>query len=483
MVGRVVLCAVGLVPGLCGVVMGQVTLERFERQLEQIRRETQLLVEPSVPPEQRAVIDYGGFVSFNFLAIDDLGQNTHILRQTDVVVYTRLNFDGVHELFARVRSTYRDFNSGDSFDGNGDDWVEPTLDRAIYTFNLGRYIETNEGRTPKGNIIIRGGRQLVHWANGVTLSQEIDGGVVTLSYDPLTLDIVAGITRHSITDIDSSRPGFEGDTKRGFYGAMLSVQAGANHRPFIYGLVQDDRNDPTVLIVGATTTRFDYNSYYIGAGSTGALSDNLLYGVELIYEGGEGLSNSFNNTTLVPIAQTREDIHAFAADVTLDYLVGDSNRSRLSGEMILATGDTDRLTTTNTFAGNQTGTDDNAFNAFGLINTGLAFNPNVSNLLMFRIGASTFPLHSNQALHVGAFDRLQVGVDLFIFNKLNRNAPIDEATSASTYLGFETDVFVTWQLTSDLTVSTRYGVFFPGDAITTDLDERHFFFTGVTLAF
>src|SRR5690606_16045631 len=114
------------------------------------------------------------------------------------------------------------------------------------------------------------------------------------------------------------------------------------------------------------------------------------------------------------------DIHAFAFDVRLDYLLGDENRSRLSGEVLLATGDDDRLTTTNTFGGNQTGTDDNAFNAFGYINTGLAFNPSVSNLLMLRLGASTYPIQEHEL-----FRQFQVGVDAFVFGKLDKDAPID----------------------------------------------------------
>ena len=144
----------------------------------------------------------------------------------------------------------------------------------------------------------------------------------------------------------------------------------------------------------------------------------------------------------------------------------------------MATGDDDRLTTTNTFGGNQTGTDDEAFNAFGFINTGLAFNPNVSNLLLVRIGASTFPLAGTET-----FDRMQVGTDVLIFNKLDSDAPIDEATSGDGYIGTEIDFYVTWQITSDLIWSVQYGIFLPGEAIVTDSDPRHFLFTGVTLAY
>ncbi len=455
----------------------QIDLNRFQRQLEQIQRETRMLVDPQVPADQRALLDYGGFVTFNFLAVDDVLQETSILRQTDLNGYLRVNLDGVHEFFLRARTSYIDFNTGDSFDAHGDDLVEPTLDRGHYRFDLQRYAAAYEGKSIPYNVIVQGGRQLVHWANGLTLSEEIDGGLVQLSYEPVTLDILAGMKRDSSPDIDSSRPDFTDDTDRQFYGGMLSVQVDPRHRPFVYGIVQRDGNSD-VLTTGGVTTQFDYDSHYVGFGSTGSFGDNLIYGAEFVYQGGDGLSNSFDPGTGAGVVQTDEQIEALAMDLRLDYLLNDGNRTRFSGELIVASGDTDRVHTTDTFGGNATGTDDHAFNAFGLIDTGLAFNPNVSNLLLVRLGGSTFPLPT-----IECFRRLQVGVNFFVFNKLNRNAPIDETTNTKTFLGWESDLYMNWQLTSDLSWAVRYGVFLPGDAIAVDHDARHFVFSGVTIAF
>jgi hypothetical protein len=452
------------------------TVERFERQLEQIQRDTRLRADDAVPVDQRMLLDYGGYVTGSFAAIDDPDQETHVLRQYDLVGYGRVNIDGAHELFARVRTTYRDFNAGDDFDGHGDDWVEPTLDRAHYRFDLQRYIESTRGVTPRANVALQVGRQLINWGNGLTLSEEIDGVDVVFTAEPVSLEILAGCTRNSIADFDSSRPGFLGDTQRFFYGGLLSAQLGT-HRPYAYALVQRDNNDQDTRTDSGVVTRFAYDSYYIGLGSTGALSDRLLYGVELVYEGGEGLSNSFA-FPFTQVDQSEEAIHAFAADVRLDYVVPDRNQTRFSAELIYATGDSDRLSTSNTFGGNAPGTDDNAFNAFGLINTGLAFSPDVSNVVIGRLGASTFPLVDSKP-----FSRLQVGIDGFVFTKARSDAPIDEPTGDARYLGAEADLFVNWQISSDVALTLRYGVFFPGDAIETDHDERHFFFTGLTYAF
>src|SRR5207244_1131431 len=182
---------------------------------------------------------------------------------------------------------------------------------------------------------------------------------------------------------------------------------------------------------------------------------------------------------LVPVDQTRDEIQALAADVRLDYVIPDMRRTRLGAEIILASGDPDRdVHTSNTFGGNHPGTRDRAFNAFGLLDTGVAFSPNVSNLAALRIGGSTFPLPD-----VSKFRQMQVGVDLFIFDKLLASAPIDEPTTNDHYLGFEPDVYINWAVTSDVTVAVRYGIFFPGAAIVQDDNPRQFFSIGVTYAF
>ena len=477
---------------------GQSELQKFQRQLEQIQRQTRLMAEPSVPPGQRALVNHGGYLTFNFLTIDDTDQNTHILRESNLTYFAQVNIDGVHQFFVRGRTTYRDFNRGDTFDSHGDDWVQPTLDRGHYRFSLKRQIEAYQGRTIDGDLTIQGGRQLIHWANGLTLSQQIDGGQVNAAIGSLSLHAIGGITRDSSTDIDSSRPGFSSDTKRGFYGGLLSFQAEPRHRPFIYGLIQEDYNDNDVLVTPAgdpaTTaddlrTRFEYTSHYIGIGSSGSLGDRLAYGVEVVYQGGEGLSNSIeffragDDLTVTQLRQTRQDIEAFAADLRFDYLLTDANRTRLSAEVIIASGDSDRQTTTSTLGGNQSNTDDKAFNAFGLINTGLAFNPNVSNLVMVRVGGSTIPWPNSSLLR-----RLQVGVNVFVFHKFDHDAPTDEQdvtepVKDEAYLGTETDLFANWQVTSDVSLTLRYGMFFPGRGIATDHDERHLLFTGLTFAF
>jgi hypothetical protein len=468
----------------------QQSLERFERTLEQFRRETITNRIDAIPPAQRALIDYGAYLSFGYFSIDDRFHDNHILRQYELFPYARFSLDNAQEVFVRGRMGYRDFNDRDSFDGRGDELIDPDLDRGYYRFDLKNYRSAKGAAPADYNITFEAGRDLAYWANGLVLAQTLDGGFLNLSCNNLELGLVAGITPTRTFDFDASRPSFDFNTRRGFFGGILSARLGT-HRPFVYFLSQLDYNRDKTFIVqngdpdNRITTRFAYDSYYLGMGSTGTIGDRLAYGAEFVLEGGRGLSNSFElvstgegSVAPAPLRQRNDWIRAFAFDFKLDYLLPDPGKTRLSAELVIASGDRDRQSTSNTFGGNRPGTDDHAFNAFGLLNTGLAFAPPVSNLLAVRLGASTSPLPQGDP-----WERLQLGTDLFLFAKLTRSAPIDEPTSDDRYLGFEPDVFMNWQITNDVTLAARYGIFIPGSAITGDDRPRQVFFLGVTYGF
>src|SRR5258705_5166542 len=338
----------------------QTGVDRFERQLQQIQNDQRLRINPDVPVDQRALLDYGGYFTFSVFAIDDIGQDTHLLRQYDLVGYARLNIDNAHEFFLRARTTYRDFNNNQSFDNEGDDTVWPTVEEAYYKFDLARYLSAYKDKNiGNNNLTLQVGRQFVNWANGLVMSEYLDGGIAELTLGNLSFMLLAGVTTHDTVDIDSSRPQFDDRTERAFYGGMISAQLG-KHRPFLYGLVQRDWNDNVPFEVNGNVTNFHYDSWYIGTGMNGSIGDQLLYGVEFAYEGGRSLSNSFdpNSPTLDPVQQEFDQIQAAALDARLDYLFADNKRSRLSLEGIAATGDTNRSHTTNTFFGNTPGTRD-----------------------------------------------------------------------------------------------------------------------------
>lgn len=489
--GMIVWVAAAMVVSAAPIARGQGTeVERLDRALRQAERDYQLIANPALNLGERALLEYGGLVNFAFLAIDDTNQNTHILRNTDAQLYARLNVDGAHEFFGRLRYNYFDFNSGDSFDGRGDEAQTPIADRYWYKFDLRQAVAASEGRIIDDNLTVQVGRQFVAWASELALSDQLYAARGVVEAGPVELEWLAGFTPHTgVIDFDSSRPNFDRDTQRQFFGGKLAWTGMENHKPYVYALHQRDNNqrDRTIIVLplgGGLTrdipTEFEYNSTYIAAGSTGQIIPRLIYTAEVIYEIGESLSSSLANGGTIAVAQRTEDIDAWAGKVELAYLMRDANRTRLEGEFIFATGDDDRdLDTSNTFGGNTAGTSDRAFNGFGFAKTGLAFAAPISNVMIFRLGASTFPMRESSRL----FRELQIGVDVLWFNKFDSGAPLNEPTGDDRYLGFETDLFAAWRITSDVAINIRYGVFFPGDAILSDHDARHFLYTGVSYSF
>jgi hypothetical protein len=456
------------------------------RELERYELDTRYRANEAIPPGQRTLIDFGAFLQGNYLTLDDAIHNNHGLRQADFVPYLRMNFDGAQEVFLRGRIGYRDFNTGDSFDGRGDQPVDGDLDRGYYRFDLKRYNASYGSDflgTKKGNwnLVFQGGRDLIYWGNGLTMGTTLDGVTVSVSKGIFEAQLIAGVTPIRTVDFDSSRPGFDYNTRRGFYGGMLSAQLG-DHKPYIYGLLQRDYNKMDDLELGFISTKYNYNSYYLGIGSTGAITDRLRYGVEFTYEGGTTLSNSFETSAaggLFPVEQQRDPIQAMAFDARLDYLLNDRRQTRFSLELIIASGDPDRGSSSNTFNGNRPDTKDRAFNAFGLLNTGLAFAPDPSNLTAVRAGVALQPFADGPPI----LRRLQVGADFFVLGKTQADAPIDESTSDHRFLGVEPDLFINWQITSDVTLAMRYGVFFPSEQAFGNNDARQFFFAGLTFSF
>jgi hypothetical protein len=450
---------------------------RYQQQLDQIRRETAEMINPSVPAGERLQIDYGAYITLSYLSADDPYNNNHGLREADLVGYANINLDDVQDVYFRGRLTWQDYNPGDNFTGDGDYQFHAVVDRAYYRFDLQRAMSAYQGKDVDYDVAFQGGRQLIYWGTGLTLVQTLDSIDTHLSYKTFDMQLMGGVTPANTIDYDPTRPQYDSNTHRGFYGLMLSKQIG-QQRPYLYFLTQQDYNHNYILKTGPIQTMFHYDSYYVGAGSAGTIGERLSYGLEGVFEGGKGLSNSFTtNGGLAQVPQTKDTIQAFAGDFRLDYVMSDSGKSHVGFEEIFATGDTDRRNTVNTFGGNTSGTKDTAFNAFGQVNNGLAFAPAISNITITRFGFSTFPL-----ANASSFRAMQSGLDLFFYTKFSDYAPIDEVSLNKGYLGFEPDIYVNWQVRSDVTLSVRYGIFFPGVALPSH-DARQFLYGGLTFGF
>ena len=93
-----------------------------------------------------------------YLAVDDRSHDNHALRQTDIVPYFRLNLDSANEFFVRGRFTYQSFNTGDSFQGRGDQWHND-LDRGYYRFDLTKAIGAYGGKPLPVDVTFQAGRE------------------------------------------------------------------------------------------------------------------------------------------------------------------------------------------------------------------------------------------------------------------------------------------------------------------------------------
>jgi len=460
------------------------TIRRLERQLRDLDQAYRLAIPQDQPISERLILDYGGSVRFGFLAVDNEYGTTRLLRQTDGILYLRAELDGAHRFFGRLRFLYNDFNSGDSFDGQGDELEEPIGDRYWYQFDLRGAKLSETGERPDYNVNIKAGRQFVHWGSGLSLSNVLYAGLLDVELADFGFMGLVGLTPSTGTiDFDGSRPGFDTDTDRAFFGGAVEYRGLPTHRPYFSFLAQRDHNDRDYGVfrtgIGEYPTRFAYDSEYYAVGSRGTLGPQFNYRIELIHERGEGLSSPFDRRSGARVEQTSEDIEAWAGVVGLTYLFRDDYDSRMDFEFIGGSGDDDRLDPSDTFGGNATGTTDRAFNSLGYANTGLALAPEVSNLLALRVGFSTAPEFSP-----GWADWLRVGVNGFLFLKAEAEAPLNVQTDSSKFVGGEIDLFMDWRLFSDLSATVRYGVFLPGDAMPADRDDaRHFFYAGVTYAF
>ncbi len=471
------LAAALLAVGLCRSAAAQDAAQRTERLRQDLDRDTQAQVDAGLPLGQRALVDYGAYATYSYLSFDDPDHNNHGLNEPELVAYGRVQLDDHNEAYVRGRGLYLDYNPGDNPDGRPNH-IDGVVEEAWYRFDVTGGTPADPHARPPAGLAVKGGRQFVDWGLGLTLNQYADGVSATLRYQPVTVDLLACVTIRQTVDFDVSRPDLDVSTERGFYGVRVSTAVG-RAVPYGYVLAQRDYNRPESLDSHVYTTRYRYNSVYAGVGVGGPIQDQFTYAVEGVYEGGRGLSNSYDPATNNPVAQTADPIEAYAAKARVDYLPGDARRSRLSVEGIVASGDRDRTVTSATFGGNRPHTGDHAFNALGDSDTGLAFAAPVSNLMLVRVGASTFPFP-----HVAPLADLQVGADVFVFGKTLAHAPIDEPTRNDQYLGVEPDLFVNWRPVDDVTVLLRYGLFFPGGAIPDGQPNfvRQFLYAGVTYA-
>lgn len=442
-------------------------LRIYEEQLR-VRLDEQL------PGARELGFDAGGWFSYAYFNYTDgaLGR-TRTLRQSQLRGWASLNVRGVHQAYVRGLLSWDDWNSGDNpISGRGDDFDEE-LERAWYQFDLGKLMRNQTGKAPPVGFKVKVGRQFMTIGTSLVLSVPLDMirfDVTTSNWDFLAM---GGQTVEDTRNIDDSDR-VANHQDRCFYGFQISYKGIPQHRPFAYYLSQSDHTSSSPA---HATQEYDYSSRYLGGGSTGSFGlPGLQYQTEFVAQWGKTYGNSAVAGT------TRDKIRAMAFDVILEYLFDIPMHPKAGVEYLFATGDSDRSTSaTATIGGNRVGTRDNAFNAFGFRDTGIAFSPRISNLHMWAVGGSLFTLES-----IRLFRKMEVGTKVFFYHKAKAGGPISDTTASNDArnLGWEWDVFCDWRLTSDVAWTIRYGIFQPGSSFDGgDKSSRHFVYTGVVFSF
>lgn len=415
-------------------------------------------------------LDAGGWFSFALFHYDDASaRRERVLRQYQLRGWGSANIQGVHRFYVRGLLGYDDWNAGTNpVEKHGDQYTGLEIERAWYQFDLGRMLSNKSGKDPGFGFRVKVGREFNEIGTGFVMSMPLDMVRFDASLGDWELMALLGKTIHETRNIDDSAAVYD-HQRRCMWGAQLTYTGLDRHRPFAYFL---DNQDDTKSDPFDSAQAYGYSSRYVGVGSEGTvLLPGLRYQLEVVGE--------FGKTYGREATSGRDSICAMATDFLVEYLFKAPTHPRISFEHIWASGDDDReLSSTATVGGNAPGTSDNAFNAFGFRDTGLAFAPRVSNVHVYALGGSLRPLEQHKT-----FKELEVGSKVFFYHKSSTGPMSDTtATSDTRWLGWEWDVFCNWRLTSDLSWTVRYGAFMPGGAFE-DNSCRQFLMTGINLSF
>ncbi len=431
--------------GQAGLPFAQTQIQQERQVEEQIR--TQFA--ENLPPSQTWQIDAGDWQSFYLFEIND-GLKHRTERSWDNRPWIAGTGDyGTHQFYARLKMTYTDFNAGDSDNGVENDFDGPDADRLWYQFDLGQALKTYAKTDLPFGLQTKVGRQYVTFGSGYALAMPLDAVLLKTQFNNVEVTGLLGQTVHGMDDIfEPSRPR-SGQTDRDISGIEVRYR-GPQHTPFAYVFWNDDDNRHSFW---DGRQAYGYDSFYSGFGSMGQLARYLRYSTEIVYEGGHSAGDNATSSS--------DPINALGFDALLSYVLPNKYQPNFDLEYMFASGDGDRRNSPIDPIGGNTSGVDSSFIGMGYRDTGLSFAPRLTNIHIWRIGASALPF-----TNTGTLRRLRVGTDWFLYAKNKETGAVSDFTAdqQAGYLGWEMDYYVNYQITQELATTARYGVFFPGDA-------------------
>ena len=317
--------------------------------------------------------------------------------------------------------------------------------------------------TDTGNIVFSAGRKYFNLGTGVVLNGRGDGAELLFISQFIAIKIFGLYTGLLLKDNNpyslSSKDISDG-AERAFAGGELATSV-SNQNIYFFGMAQIDMADED------EGTKTAYNSQYYGAGANGVVLKDLFYFGEFIYETGESyVSDTYEKTSIA----------AYAINSGLNYYIPVKLNPVISFQYAYATGDKDRSDYT---TGNRPSSteDDKGFIAFGTFSGGFALKPTLSNIQIFRGGASFTPFSESQSPYL---NRMTAGVKYAYYMKAEKESPIisGSASESSKNIGQGIDLSLRWQIFYDMSFYLNYGIFLPGDAYSDVQEDIHFIQTG-----
>jgi len=310
------------------------------------------------------------------------------------------------------------------------------------------------------------GRRYFGVGQRVAYSDVHDGAEIYLSLPKGSIKAFVSRALPHEENIDTSIPGYTKESDRYFYGLEYTYSAIPDQSLYGYLVIQRDCTDESP---DDPIHDFTYNSEYFGLGAQGKAAAGLNYLAEIIRETGKSFVYDTNE---------KSDVDAWAGIFGINYDWQAYSHPSLSLRYAFGSGDSDRLSVTDTQNGNISG-EDNNFLYFGYIPTGYALFPRLSNLHLYKIGISFKPMENSPL-----FKNLSLGIDYYRYYKDKSTGGIydPDATESDDDIGSELDLTLSWQILSDISCWVQYGHFYPGDAYSITANDSEDYFS-ISMAF
>ena len=368
-----------------------------------------------------------------------------------------MSYGGVHRGYVRGQFSYQSYYRGDHF-GRNHDWQGPYVDLGFYQFDVDESIRRTTGKTVETwSADVSVGRQFLFVGRGISFGLNTDAVSLDWAWRDWAGLVFGSQSVQRGNDLVNNRGGIYQRSDREFFGAEIEYQGWDRRDLYGYVVSQWDTSSDT-------PGDQEFDSEYWGVGSTGELlfgDPGDPWGIPNLRYFGEFIVQSGQNGTFVG---TREPIRSWAVDTGLNYYWDAPGRPRFTAEYARATGDPSRSFSgqpQDLLFGNQVGTSEKTFLGFGYLNTGASFAPLFSNLEFVRFGAAMRPFDDSESL---TWQNFEVGASSFIYWRPEQDSSISDVRAnipGERFLGHEWDLFVNWQMSSDLFLLMNYGVFFP----------------------